>query len=74
MATKLNETAEKVLAFLNANKGKEFTLAEIAIGIGKEMKSAGAINSLVSNGTISKGAPREVERKVTAKVSTYKVD
>ena len=78
MEKKLNNTAEKVIAFLKANKGKEFTLEEISEGIGIERKSSGAITGFKSdkhpNGIISKGAERIKIVKAKRKVSTYKID
>ena len=79
MEKKLNNTAEKVIAFLKANKGKEFTLEEISEGIGIERKSSGAITGLVKSekhpdGIISKGAERIKIVKAKRNVSTYKID
>jgi len=75
----LNSTAQKVVDFLTANKGKAFTLAEISETIGVEMKSSGAITRLLKseknpNGAIVHGDEVEKEVTVKRKVKTYKID
>lgn len=76
---KMNATAQKIVNFLNANKGKEYTFAEICSALDLNVKSTGSITKLLASeknpdGLIKHGA--EVEREVTVKKSfkTYKID
>ena len=73
---KLNDKQLKVINFLTANKGKKFTLAEIATAIGEEVKS-GTTNTLVKKGLMT---CYKNEREIVCsccghktKVSTYEV-
>lgn len=73
---KLNEKQSKVINFLTANKGKKFTLNEIATAIGEELKS-GTTNTLVKKGLM---ACHKNEKEIVCaccghktKVSTYEI-
>lgn len=74
---KLNATAEKILAFLNAHKGEAFTFDEIKKATGIEAKSTGAITRLMAgektNGVITHGEKKVKEVVVKRKVETYMI-
>ena len=73
---KLNEKQSKVIAYLKANKGQKFTLAEISTAIGEEIKS-GTTNTLVKKGLMT--CQKKKKEIVCAccghktKVSTYEI-
>lgn len=76
---KMNATAQKIVDFLTANKGKEYTFAEICKALDLNTKSTGSITKLLASdknpdGIIKHG--NEVEREVVVKKSfkTYKID
>lgn len=60
-------------AIMGVLKGAEapMTLAEIAVALGKEKLTSGAINGLVAKGNVSKGEDREIEVMAKAEVNTY---
>jgi hypothetical protein len=75
----MNATATKVIKFLETNKGKRFTLNEIADGIGVEMKSSGSISRLIKSEKnpdgkiISHSKEKTIEVDGNRAVSTYEV-
>lgn len=76
---KLNATATKIVDFLTANKGKEYTFAEICEALNLNVKSTGSITKILKsdknpNGLISHGAETEREVLVKKKFQTYKID
>lgn len=62
------ETERKVMAFLTANVGNSFTLAEISEAVGSEVAS-GTIVSLMRKGNVAKGDMRTV--LVPKEVNSY---
>ena len=55
-----NETRDAVIAFLQANPDKTFTLKEIGDAIGKKLTS-GTVNALVTAGVLTNGEDKKVE-------------
>lgn len=76
---KLNPTATKVIDFLTAHKGEEFTLEEISTAINVPRKSSGAITALRQSdknpsGLIVHGQDKVKIVTAKRKVHTYKID
>lgn len=82
MATKTNElnaTAKKIVDFLNANKGKAFTFAEICEKCNLNVKSTGSITKLLASeknpdGIIKHGEEVVKPVMVNKSFKTYKID
>lgn len=77
--TKMNATAQKVVDFLTANKGKEFTFAEICEACHLNTKSTGSITRLLASdknpdGLIKHGAEVVKPVVVNKPFKTYKID
>ena len=62
---------EKSIMAVLKDASEPMTLAEIAVALGKERLTSGAINGLVAKGNVAKAGEREIEVETKAEVNTY---